>query len=835
VRPFQRPVWGRNEVRRWAVKAVGVASLAACVGLAVAVPSANPAGPGVWTNVEGPNLLALSTNPTAVRGQDGSLFAAFSDANGDLAVSKIGADGTRLSTVVAIPGGNSPGPAIGRDPTTGELRVMYGGFRSPPGESGTYSATAPAAGTPWSSVAKIANLSGATTVTAVGLDGTVFLGQAGGNVSLHRGTDPADPDHTYQASCCSQDAGLAVDGASGAPYLAWITGSPERRLTVRQGSASTGEPVGGALEAPGLGGTPADAIVEQMVTISGRVGAAGVYAAYADRDTDPGELLLWRVGDPAPRQAAIVDGNITNPALAPAPDGSLWIMWYEDAASDKIAARQLRPDGTTLGPITRLDPPPSPVFESIGQITGAAQADRLDLLASGTQRRLYHTQVLAVPSQGGGGGGGGGGGPGALSGVLSGRVTQTDGAPVPNALVEACPQPSGLCLAVYTDADGRYRFDGLAPGPYVVTAWPPPRSFLNVTKHDGVSTVAAGGELSGQDIVMPGPLRLPKNVALFGPAVQLINGVPVIRRNEELVVSAYWGNDIDRSQITITNDDGPTTVGCEPDCPPPIVDKPMTKAKDWKLPPCFGGLCYPPFPEPNWWVTLTVAELQLGSKDGFTTCIHAYSDGRLIDTFCYTTWIDPSGFVRTTLKKGLPGAKVVLFRSGSPAGPFEQVENGSAIMAPQNRRNPDVTDAFGHFGWDVISGYYKVRATHKGCSSPGSRKQKFVDTRVYEIPPPVTDIDLRMRCPPPPAGKKKPNVAGKARVGRTLTCSRGKWRNKPKRYDYLWQRGRAPIFGATKRRYRLSRADRGNKISCLVRAGNSYGNSIARSKRVRVR
>jgi hypothetical protein len=310
----------------------------------------------------------------------------------------------------------------------------------------------------------------------------------------------------------------------------------------------------------------------------------------------------------------------------------------------------------------------------------------------------------------------------------------------------------------------------------------------------------------------------------------------VIRRNEKQVVAAYWGDDIDRSRITMTND-GPETVGCEPDCPPPVVEKEMTKHDvivdpDW----CFVNpeACNKK-PAPNWWVELTVAELQLGSKNGFTTCLHAYNEGRLIHTFCYTTWIDPSGFVRTTLKKELPGAKVVLFRSGAAAGPFEQVKNGSAIMAPQNRRNPDTTDALGHFGWDVVSGYYKVRATHTGCTSASDRKRKYVETKVYAIPPPVTDIDLRMRCPSPPVRKKSPGIAGKARVGRPLTCSPGKWRNKPKRFDYVWQRGRAPILGALKRRYRLSKADRGKKVSCLVRAGNPYGNTIVRSKSVRVR
>ncbi|MDP1806637.1 MAG: hypothetical protein Q8K72_15780, partial [Acidimicrobiales bacterium] len=75
------------------------------------------------------------------------------------------------------------------------------------------------------------------------------------------------------------------------------------------------------------------------------------------------------------------------------------------------------------------------------------------------------------------------------------------------------------------------------------------------------------------------------------------------------------------------------------------------------------------------------------------------------------------------------------------------VPDGSAIMSPSNRKNPDVTDAFGHFGWDVIAGYYTVRATKAGCHNPANPGQAFVETAVMTIPPPVTDLDLVLECP----------------------------------------------------------------------------------------
>ena len=99
------------------------------------------------------------------------------------------------------------------------------------------------------------------------------------------------------------------------------------------------------------------------------------------------------------------------------------------------------------------------------------------------------------------------------------------------------------------------------------------------------------------------------------------------------------------------------------------------------------------------------------------------------DDFDVTIYLDPSGNVVD--KTGAPvAATVTLLRSDSDAGPFEAVPNGSALMSPANRVNPDVTDSAGHYGWDVIAGFYKVRAEKSGCGS--------TESSVLKIPPPVT-------------------------------------------------------------------------------------------------
>ncbi len=133
-----------------------------------------------------------------------------------------------------------------------------------------------------------------------------------------------------------------------------------------------------------------------------------------------------------------------------------------------------------------------------------------------------------------------------------------------------------------------------------------------------------------------------------------------------------------------------------------------------------------------------------------------FAEGRIV----FDVYIDPSGYVRDLEGRPNAGATVRLFRADLPAGPFGLVPDGSRIMSPANRKNPDVTDAGGHFGWDVIAGYYKVQAEKQGCKAP-------TESRVMEIPPPVTDLDLRLDCPYDPKVSLGPLRGGTFPVSRS--------------------------------------------------------------------
>ena len=107
---------------------------------------------------------------------------------------------------------------------------------------------------------------------------------------------------------------------------------------------------------------------------------------------------------------------------------------------------------------------------------------------------------------------------------------------------------------------------------------------------------------------------------------------------------------------------------------------------------------------------------------------------------------DPSGTVLAKTEHGsvpLPGATVTLQESYSASGPFETVPNGSVVMSPANRTNPDTTNGAGGFGWDVLGGYYLVSAAKEGCNTE--------TTSTLTIPPPITGLELTLTCASPPS------------------------------------------------------------------------------------
>jgi hypothetical protein len=306
----------------------------------------------------------------------------------------------------------------------------------------------------------------------------------------------------------------------------------------------------------------------------------------------------------------------------------------------------------------------------------------------------------------------------AIGHSISGHIwDHAPGAPVSGAFISACPTPADTpCHVASTGADGSYVFSNLldhtSGGGAVDHAWsltvnPPAGSSLNSGVAGPISV--AGADVSNVDVTLTGPRSIPPDVLLTTPSGGVVgSGTP----------TTYWGEPITLSVTGCVGGSATATLLTSDGYSQTI---PLTA-----LPPgVYTGTFAAPYPH-----------------HGSASISWSISCGT---TGAFDFYIDPSGVVKTVAGNPVSGATVTLYRSDDPGGPFVEVPDGSALMSPGNQHNPDVTDAGGHFGWDVLPGFYKVRAEKAGCAAPGTGAA-YVESDVLSIPPPVTGLDLRLDC-----------------------------------------------------------------------------------------
>lgn len=407
------------------MRTIRVCALVALSGLALvaSAPPSSGGAPGRWTKIGNPSVNFAQ--PGLARTADGTLHALWvrstpANAAADDAVhTEIAGDGTVGATDVV----QSSWASIWAIPdliltSGGGLRGFWGGIRSTAsGETHTdiSSASAPAEGSPWTlhpgDVAEGSGGSSSSIGAALAADGTpLFSWASSGGGFVHRGLDPASPDHGFDTpgnGCCAYDPDLALDDATGEMWVAWFSNQEDAEgVWVQEIDPATGQATGTPLRMPGsftnFNGSDESSQEIQRTPIAGREGG-GVFVAYSSGYPTTLRILAWEIGADAPIVVARHGSRaLSNPAIAAGPDGRLWVAWSQNDANGVpvIFARRSNEAGTRFGGVARARAPRGlGDCNSLFSLTTAAQDDVLDVVAnftdgcSGGKVAFWHTQL----------------------------------------------------------------------------------------------------------------------------------------------------------------------------------------------------------------------------------------------------------------------------------------------------------------------------------------------------------------------------------------------------------------------------------------------------------
>lgn len=217
---------------------------------------------------------------------------------------------------------------------------------------------------------------------AVGKDGTFFSiwgDSAPGAAGYHVGLDPKAPDGSLPGGT-KTDPGIGVDSQTGQAVAAWnsLDGEEVVVMPLAPGATPTSIPT----SAP---------MTQHRVGITGRIGAAGVFVAYA-QGTNPflADPAVYRVGGRSTRITSR-DGELVS--IAAAPSGRLWVFWKNGAT---IHATRSNPAATRWGRIVGVRAPGG--TDTIYDLNGEGSLGPLDLLAhvdppTGTLA-TFHQRIL---------------------------------------------------------------------------------------------------------------------------------------------------------------------------------------------------------------------------------------------------------------------------------------------------------------------------------------------------------------------------------------------------------------------------------------------------------
>ncbi|MEZ5078415.1 MAG: hypothetical protein R2725_13345 [Solirubrobacterales bacterium] len=383
-----------------------VAALLVLLSAMAIAPAALAGPPGKWTRVTGiEGVAAVNTDELGLeRTADGILHIAWARQAGGIADvllhSAVSANAKSVSgpdpILAAANNGINPSVELVAGPS-GSLRVLFAGlFPETPIDQVMSSATAPAAGAPWSAPEPVSNTGVATAskvyiasgiggaVSPAGLTAFAWGDSGPSEGGYHLGLDPLALDTPF-SNALERDPNVAFDQQSGAAYVAWNVlggaGAGNSLMILPVGA-------GGPVTAPKSGSTG----IGDRVSISGRIGAGGVYVAYGYGSNQfIGKPALWRIGAPKVKVAKNYRGA-EHIGLAPAPGGRLWIYWERDG---RLYASRSNASATNLG--TLVSPKPPKGTKTVYRLQGEGSHGPLDLLALADAKGglgFFHQRVL---------------------------------------------------------------------------------------------------------------------------------------------------------------------------------------------------------------------------------------------------------------------------------------------------------------------------------------------------------------------------------------------------------------------------------------------------------
>jgi hypothetical protein len=204
---------------------------------------------------------------------------------------------------------------------------------------------------------------------------------------------------------------IATDTRTGNVLVAWCNFGGANGVFVRRVDPASGAPVGGVVRLPGSttdyqGTTNSTCVLESEVSrrepLVARVGG-GFYVAGMGGYPTLDRVFVWRLdasGSPVSRLVAAAVRNVphSEPAIAAAPDGRIWVAWLQPIGTGgrAIVARRSNRAGTVLGAPVTAPAPPGGI--GVGTVNLSAQADRVDVVAilgsaSSGAKSLRHTQL----------------------------------------------------------------------------------------------------------------------------------------------------------------------------------------------------------------------------------------------------------------------------------------------------------------------------------------------------------------------------------------------------------------------------------------------------------